>query len=76
MFWDIPLQDSCNGISLDIPLWYIQVLLGISRDRQGYLCSVLRDIQGYPESPFQLFWRKLSQVIFTYEYSKLSIPGS
>ena len=48
MFWDIPLQDSCNGISRDIPLWYIQVLLGISRDKQGYLCADLRDIQGYP----------------------------
>ena len=48
MFWDIPFQDSCNGISRDIPLWYIQVLLGISRDKQGYLCADLRDIQGYP----------------------------
>ena len=33
MFWDIPLQDFCNGISRDIPLWYILVLLGISRDK-------------------------------------------
>ena len=48
MFMDISLQDSCNRISRDIPLWYIQVLLGISRDKQGYLCADLSDIQGYP----------------------------
>ena len=29
MFWDIPLQDSCNGISQDIPLWYITGMIAV-----------------------------------------------
>ena len=44
MFWDIPLQDSCNRISRDIPLWYIPVLLGTNDkwNKKGYPCADLQ----------------------------------
>ena len=75
MFWDIPLQDYCNGISRDISLWYIPVILGIHRDNQGYQADTSALISGISRDiPVSAF---LDRVIPGYPHvCMLKIPDS